>query len=362
MTVTIRRACSLENCIGCPSLAVQQICYAAQQCQLARCVGTMVHQRRPLCAIGMHLAALVQQQTALVHGAWQVVAETMVSVLALSGGVSAPTSVAWPDQAFYGFICSAKDVSATGIAIVVASINGVVQTVGETPMAEAAAPGIDNRALALFTMTSAALTNFLNLVALAPLYGLIAVQKTFICSANSVLSTVGVNSVTIGDAAIQSASSRAAGRCMTQFTTENTQGSGSTAAITAAAVGALSLNVGLETLMHPIDAGLTWLQGCVLGLQDVVQTLSRSRWAPPSPTTPAPWAWRSSARTRPRTRPRISQTRGTTPSTRRTYRARSDPTATCTSTGHTCVSCWPCYAESPSAHTSPSHPLRGAGT
>lgn len=348
MTVTIQRPCSIENCVGCSSLAVQQICYAAQQCQLARCIGTLVHQRRPLCAIGMNLAAMVQQQTSLVHGAWLIVSETMVAVLSLSGGVGLPSSVVWPDQAFYGFICSAKDVSATSIAIVMASINGVVQTVGETPMAEAAVPSIDNRALALFTMTSAALTNFLNQLALAPLYTLIATQKTFICSANSVLTTVGLNSITIGDSAIQSASARAAGRCMTQYTTENTQGgaAGTTQSITAAAVGAMSLSVGLETLMHPIDAGLTWLQGCVLGLQDIVQTLSRSRWAPPSLTTPARRVWRNSDRTRPRTHPRTPQTRRTTQHTYRMNRTRSYPTATCTSTGHTCATSWPYYTES----------------
>jgi hypothetical protein len=347
MSVTIQRQCSIENCVGCSSLSVQQICYAAQQCQLARCIGTMVHLRRPLCAIGMNIASIIRQQTSLVHGAWLVISETMVAVLSASGGISMPTSVAWPDQAFYGFICSAKDVSATGIAIVMSSINGVVQSVKETPMADASAHTVDNKALALFTMTSASLTNFLSQMALAPLYTLIAVQKTFVCSANSVLSTMGVNSITIGDPGIQTASSRAAGRCMTQYTAEDTQGGGdkTSKSITAAAVGVLGLGVGLEVLMHPMDATLTWLQGCVLGLQDVVQTLSRSRWAPWSPSTPESMTWRNFARRCPRTLPhtaRICTTRRTCPA----YRTWFGPIAMCTNTGHTLARGTPCSKES----------------
>jgi len=33
----------------------------------------------------------------------------------------------------------------------------------------------------------------------------------------------------------------------------------------------------LEKLIHPLDAFLTWLQGVVLGLQDVMQTIDRNR-------------------------------------------------------------------------------------
>lgn len=283
MELTVRRPCSISNCVGCASLGLQQVCYTAQQCQLARCIGTMVHQRRPLCAVGMNLAAMVHQQTALTYGAWLIVSETMVDVLALStGGIQTPIAVTWPDQAFYGFICSAKDVSATGIAILTSAINGVVQSAAQTPVAGASlqSQSIDNRFFALFTMTSAAVTHFLHQLTLAPLYTLLATQKTMVCSANSVLSTVGLNSITVGDPAIQNASSSALGRCMSQYTTENMQGGGTgsagTVSIAASAVGALSLSVGLEVLMHPLDASFTWLSGCVKGLQDVVQTLARS--------------------------------------------------------------------------------------
>jgi hypothetical protein len=281
----VKRSCSLDNCVGCGSLSVQRVCYAAQQCQLARCIGTMVHQSRPLCAIGMTLQAMVNEQTSLLHGAWLIVAETMVAVLAAPGGITPSTSISWPDQAFYGFICSAKDVSATGISIAMSSINGVVQSIGQIPVAEASRQThvIDNRALALFTMTTTAITNLLHQMSLSPLYAMIAVQKTMVCGANSVMAVLDSSgTITIGDPAIQDASGIAAGRCMSQYVSESTQGGGTGtdngAAMVMSSVQALAMSIGLDYMIHPLDATFTWLQGCVSGLQDVVETLDRSKY------------------------------------------------------------------------------------
>ena len=355
--INIQRPCSADNCVGCASLAVQRVCYAAQQCQLARCIGTMVHQRRPLCAIGMTLAAMVDQETAIMHGTWLIVAETMVGVLALSGGVTPPTAIAWPDQAFYGFICSAKDISATGISIVMASINGVVQSVGQIPIAESSRQThlIDNRALALFTMTTTAVTNLLHQIALAPLYTMIAVQKTMVCSANSVMSVMDQSgSITIGDPTIQDASAIAAGRCMSQYVAGNIQGGASGTdnglSIAKSAVQALSLNIGLDYLIHPFDTTFTWLQGCVSGLQDVVETLDRSKCvcttatnAPPTP--PLPFFCDSPPRSRHTEPPhtRYSTTHTRTPLGPPLFR-RTRP---CTSTGRRPGMCRSCYTENP---------------
>jgi len=282
----VQRKCSLDNCVGCQDLGLQRLCYAASQCQVARCIGTMVHQRRPLCSIGMYLSATIRNQLAFTEGAWLIVSETMVSVLALSGGVDPPQNIAWPDQAFYGYICSAKDVTATGISIVTSAINGVVQSVAESPVAQSYQPAVSNNAFILFSMTMAATTNFLNQMALFPLYGLIATQKIFVCSANSILAVVGGDkmSVTMGDPDIQDASAKATGKCMSQYFAESTQGEGSgtdnQGSMVAGAVNQLVsafTAIRLDKLVHPIDATLTWMQGVVSGLQDVVQTIDRNR-------------------------------------------------------------------------------------
>lgn len=288
LTVNLRRKCSLDNCIGCQDLGLQRLCYAASHCQIARCIGTMVHQRRPLCSIGMFLSSTVQNSLSFTEGAWLIVSETMVSVLAASGGVKPPDEITWPDQAFFGYICSAKDMSATAISIITSSINGVVQSVGEMPVAQASQASISNNALIMFSMTMAATTNFLSQIALLPLYMMMATQKIFICNANSILAVVGQDmmSMTLGDSTLQEASDLATGKCMSQYFSENTQGEGTGAdnkdSMVAGSVSMLMetyASMKLEFLIHPVDALLTWLQGVVYGLQDIIQTIDRNRWA-----------------------------------------------------------------------------------
>ena len=128
-------------------------------------------------------------------------------------------------------MCAAKDVSATAISIVISAISGVVQSVGQMPVASASSQThlISNNAMMLFTMTMEATTNFLNQIALYPLYVLIAMQKIYVCSANSVIAVASADrlAITIGDPSIQNFSDIGAGRCMTQYFAENTQGDGS---------------------------------------------------------------------------------------------------------------------------------------
>lgn len=185
-------------------------------------------------------------------------------------------------------MCAAKDVSATAISIVISAISGVVQSVGQMPVASASSQThlISNNAMMLFTMTMEATTNFLNQIALYPLYVLIAMQKIYVCSANSVIAVASADrlAITIGDPSIQNFSDIGAGRCMTQYFAENTQGDGSGSnnddSLITGAIGqltTLALNLQLDYLMHPWDAFFTWMQGVVSGLQDVVQTVDRNK-------------------------------------------------------------------------------------
>jgi len=71
---------------------------------------------------------------------------------------------------------------------------------------------------------------------------------------------------------------------MSQYFAESTQGEGTGSnnkdSLVTGSVNQLintfsSMN--LEILVHPIDASLTWMQGVVSGLQDVIQTIDRNR-------------------------------------------------------------------------------------
>lgn len=284
---TLQQGCSLDSCVGCTQLSVQRLCFAAQQCQIARCVGSQVNQLRPLCAIGGVVESQLFALLAALQGLWNMISSTFVMVLDASGGISPPKAIAWPDQAFYGLVCSMKDSIASQISVLTSAVNGLMQA--SMPIAMLAhGDAVDNSFLATFTLTMMSITKFLYQLALAPLYAAIAAQKVVICQANSLIGTVsGNNAVTIGDPAIQTASSASSGVCMTQLHGENAQGlnsgmdsnqafvSGSTQVLSQ--LGGLALSLPLDALIHPMDVFFTYVLGVVIGLQDVLQTADQRK-------------------------------------------------------------------------------------
>ena len=284
---TLQQGCSLDSCVGCTQLSVQRLCFAAQQCQVARCVGSQVNMARPLCAVGGIMRSNSFAMLAAIQGVWSVISATLITVLDISGGISPPKTIAWPDQVFYGLVCSLKDSIASQVSVLTSTVNGVVQA--NVPAVQMQLQDtIDNRFLATFSMTLTAVTGFLYQLALAPLYAAIAVQKVVVCEANSLIGAVsGNNAVTIGDPTIQTSSSVAAGVCMSQVFTENAQGlnsgmdndkalvSGSMQIISK--IGGLALTLPLDAIKHPMDVVFTYLQGVILGLQDVLETADQKK-------------------------------------------------------------------------------------
>jgi hypothetical protein len=287
VTTTNVQACSLNSCIGCTRLAVQRLCFAAQQCQIARCIGSQVNQIRPLCAVGGITESTYFAMLSTIQGIWSIIASTLVTIIQTSGGLDPPKSIDWPDQVFYGLVCSLKDIVASQVSVLTSTVNGIIQS--SVPVASAIlGEPVDNKFLAMFTLTMTSITNFLFQLALAPLYAAIAVQKVMVCQSNSLMGIIaGDNHIAIGDPEIQTASSAAAGICMTQVFTENAQGTNSgmdnaeSSAVGSAQLllklGGLALSLPLDAMKHPLDVLFTYAQGVILGLQDILQTVDQRK-------------------------------------------------------------------------------------
>jgi hypothetical protein len=287
VTTTNVQSCSLNSCIGCTRLTVQRLCFAAQQCQVARCIGSQVNQLRPLCAVGGVTEATYFAMLSAIQGIWSIIASTLVTILQSSGGLKPPASIEWPDQVFYGLICSMKDIVASQISIITSTVNGIIQA--SVPIASTAlGDPVDNKFLAMFGLTMTAVTNFLFQLCLGPLYAAIAMQKVVVCQANSLIGVIaGDNHISIGDPEIQTASGAAAGICMTQVFSENAQGTNSGMDNSQASasgssqlllkLGGLALSLPLDAMKHPIDVLFTYAQGVILGLQDILQTVDQRK-------------------------------------------------------------------------------------
>ena len=85
-------SCSLDNCAACGHVvtnetsvrsslssfrALENLCFAAQQCGIERCVGTLVNMRRPLCNLGSVMVSEVQQARIVAQGLWTGVTDTL---------------------------------------------------------------------------------------------------------------------------------------------------------------------------------------------------------------------------------------------------------------------------------------------
>ena len=223
-----------------------------------------------------------------IQGIWSIIASTLVTIIQSAGGLSPPSSIDWPDQVFYGTVCSMKDIVASQVSVLTSTVNGIIQA--SVPVASAAlGEPVDNKFLAMFSLTMTSVTNFLFQLALAPLYAAVAAQKVVVCQANSLVGVLssGDNHISIGDPEIQSASNAAAGMCMTQVFSENAQGTNSgmdndqANAIGSSQMllklGGLALSLPLDAMKHPLDVMFTYAQGVILGLQDILQTADQRK-------------------------------------------------------------------------------------
>lgn len=280
----IQQVCAIDSCIGCKGLAVQRLCYAAQQCLIGRCIGTMVNTIRPLCAIGSAVQSSYNVYISYAEGAWLVISDSLVSILQLStGGIQKPIAITWPDKAFFGTVCSMKDTLASQVSILTSAVNGIVQA--SVPMAQMRmGQAVDNRFLAVFSMTMTSMTSFIFHLTLCPLYALMAMQKTIVCETSSLVGILtGNNFLTIGDPSIQSIANSGTGRCLTAVHAENSNGANSgmdnaagfisVAAQMITNMATFVESMPLENMKHSVDATFTWVLGVVGSLQDVLATI-----------------------------------------------------------------------------------------
>ena len=284
--------CAVQSCAGCPDGEVQSLCDAVQACAVINCIGTPVNMRRVLCQLGQTLADETREGLAVMFGGWVVFVDMFMSLmdLSLQRGLTGVT-LTFPDDSFFGYVCTAKDRYAHMVSVFTSALNSVTQ-VGYSAVVylEGGAHNIDNNFNAMVTMPLTALTSFIYQLFLAPLYGLMAAQKIMMCRIEGVMAVFDVSgfAVTVGEASMQSASDSAVGQCLTaNFATQlanpadssNAQSTGRIVTAVAqssalAMIPSLTFRAGsLETIMHMIDAAISYVMGIVSALADVLQSL-----------------------------------------------------------------------------------------
>jgi hypothetical protein len=291
-SVNTVRQCNVKSCAGCPDGEVQRLCDAVQRCTVINCIGTPVNMRRVLCQLGEKIADESRANLALMHGGWSIFVDMFMVImdLSLQDGVTGIT-IEWPDDRFFGYICTVKDQSAHYISIFTSAINSVMQ-IGHSAITylQGGAHTIDSNFHAMTTMPMTALTSFLHQVWLSPVYALIVTQKVMMCRVQGVMAIFDASGfkVTIGNADMQAASTSLVGRCLTQSAEAQTanpsdsSNSGSVGNIVTGVARSAALALipeltfganSLETIMHGIDGQLSYMMGMLMGLSDLLASM-----------------------------------------------------------------------------------------
>jgi hypothetical protein len=290
-TLKVDGNCNERGCEGCASLQVQRLCNAYSRCSLINCVGTPVHQRRPMCGMGGLLRQTGRMGLVSTQGAWSIFTEMLALSMRLSLLSTKEAYLLWPEDKFMGYMCQAKDRSAVFFSIFTAILNSALQ-LGNADIGYmyGGASNVDTNADAVLTISSTAINAFMHQIFLYPLYGLAVAHQILMCQVSGVIALVPGDGFTLRIRGAQDtpASDLIAGQCLTvgaevlaSFPTDDTASLGYM--ITSMAANALQMFVvqQIEPALHIIDGFLAYLLGIVRVLGALIQSQTMARCNPP---------------------------------------------------------------------------------
>ncbi|KAJ1464968.1 hypothetical protein T484DRAFT_1757716, partial [Baffinella frigidus] len=286
VSLTIDQRCDVDECSGCRVPSVQRACFAAQQCAVAKCIGTVVNLERPLCSVGRLLQAGLDVDLVKLHGVWTVLTDLVSFVLRSATGMKqSGVQIEFIDEVFFSLICEAKNGIIASMSILTSLINGLINS-KDRELRQTNRVAQDQEAAnaeAVRTMTSAATTNFLAQITLGVLYPPIIFKKTIMCHTDAFLSVFDVSGFELRLSSEKYASSvnSLVGMCLSEYNRESMQEPSSAqsqgnlgAMLQNAAVNAGTAigQIPFERLLHMADGMFAYMIGIVSGLQDVIAT------------------------------------------------------------------------------------------
>ena len=291
VTVQVQGNCNDRSCEGCPNVQAQRLCLAYNKCALVNCVGTPVHQRRPLCGIGALLRHNGGMGLRSAQGAWMIFTEMLGLTMQLSLMTMKEARLLWPEDAFLCYVCQAKDRSAEFFSILTATVNSALQlSDASVGFMYGGASNVDSNADAVLTISSNALNGFLHQVTLAPLYALVVMHQTVMCQVSGVIALMDGTGFTLSlkPADESSASDIIAGQCLTlgaQTLASYPADSPTSLGITVTSLAANAIQrlflMQIEPFLHVIDGMLAYIIGVVKSLGVLIMAQNTARCNPP---------------------------------------------------------------------------------
>lgn len=305
--------CSIRSCGACAyttegrrlqSLrALENLCYAAQQCGIERCAGTLVNMRKPLCNLGNVLASDLHQVRVLLQGLWGAIADNIAMIVELTHERREQYQIKWPEKLVRQEACTAKDTLISAAATITSVFGALSHLMQDVSLHNGfVGSNVDARVHARYIMVLTATTNMLSSVIMWPVYQGLVVQKFFSCTTNDLLLKIdtligsgnGQISLRFGDPRAAKAIEQAGiAFCLSEEVSQALQDTGVRVREAGAAGGkgdpavlsvmrkltdavSLSIDFGLSTYIqwayHTMDIWLAWGSSVLKGMMDVAQT------------------------------------------------------------------------------------------
>ena len=291
VTVDIQGNCNAKSCEGCSDVQVQRMCLAYNKCALINCVGTPVHQRRPLCGIGALLRHNGGMGLMSSQAAWTIFSEMLAMSLQMSLLSMRDAQLLWPEDAFLCYVCQAKDRSAEFFSILTATVNSALQmSNANVAFMYGGASNVDTNADAVLTISSTALNAFLHQVALFPIYGLVVSHQIVMCEVTGVIALLGGSGfvLSLKSAGESSASDIMAGQCLTvgaetmaNYPTDRPSSLGFSLTSMSANMMQTLFLMQIEPILHMLDGALAYLIGVVQTFGVVIMSQNSAKCNPP---------------------------------------------------------------------------------
>ena len=299
-TMELQSECSIDNCVGCQTKEqnkkyndLQMKCYAAAECSIARCVGTLVNMRKPLCNIGKVMMTLPLDISRISFGfLWKSIATQIITIVELTKQRRNVYVFSAGQESFTALTCQTKDEIVASSAVFTSVVGALTSTLSSFGSHDLSPTShlIDSNTNAQVVLGMAAMTKFLSSLGMAPLYAAIITNKILGCNRDLTMSIFsnmaslsGINiKLSMRKEAITEASDSAVGMCLTDFGRETMRD-----------ISDKSASERVQTLMqqilsdvawflplqrfspywHSIDGFLSYIYGVVTALLDVVQVI-----------------------------------------------------------------------------------------
>ena len=291
VTVNVTGNCNDRSCEGCTSVQTQRLCLAYNRCALINCVGTPVHQRRPLCGIGALLRHNGGMALHASQGAWAIFSEMLGLTMQLSLLSLREARLLWPEDQFLCYVCQAKDRSAEFFSILTATVNSALQlSDSHVGFMFGGASNVDTNADAVLTISSTALNAFLHQIALLPLYSMAIFHKIVMCEVSGVIALMDSSGfkISLKPAGEASPSDLIAGRCLTagaETMVNYPRDSPSSLGVTITSLASNAVQklflMQIDPFLHMLDGGIAYSIGVVQSFGVLLMAQNAARCNPP---------------------------------------------------------------------------------